>query len=284
MYARVAFQSVEVGEIADVTQQHHRHVNLAHFCSRRLALQRHRILLLYVDVGEYRHHSQHRYAAQLLQHPAPIFKQPQIASELIDYYAFHQGAILRREQHQRAVDAGENPAAVYVAHQDDVGPGMASHGDVHQVAVAQVYLRQAPGPLHNYRVEAPAKPVIGVKHRLPQLLATLLAEIVVGVAVADGFAIHHHLRGVVALGLEQQRIHVGVRFQSRGLCLHRLRPANLQPVRRGKRVERHVLRLERGGGVAVLFEYTAQGRGKHAFAHVAAGAGKHHWVESLLLG
>ena len=284
MHARVALQGVEVGEIADVTQQHHRHVHLAPFRGRRLALQRHRILLLYVDVGEYRHHSQHWYTAQLLQHPAPIFKQPQIASELIDYYAFHHGAILRREQHQRAVDAGENPAAVYVAHQYDVGPGMARHGDVHQVAVAQVYLRKAPGPLQNYWVETAAQPVVSGEHRLPQLLATLLAEVVVGVAVADGLAVQHHLRGVVTLGLEQQRIHVGVRFQSRGLRLHRLRPSNFQPIRRRKRVKRHVLRLERGGGVAVLFEYTAQGRGKHAFAHVAARAGKHHWVESLLLG
>ncbi len=57
----------------------------------------------------------------------------------------------------------------------------------------------------------------------------------------------HHLRGVVALRLEQQRVHVGVARNAGGLGLNGLGTAYLQAIGRGIGVECHVLCLEWGG-------------------------------------
>ena len=65
------------------------------------------------------------------------------------------------------------------------------------------------------------------------------------------------------------------------LGLHGLRTAYLESVRRYKRVERHVLRLERGGTVSVLPEYPAEACCKNALAYVAACTGEHHRAESF---
>ena len=63
--------------------------------------------------------------------------------------------------------------------------------------------------------------------------------------------------------------------------LERVRAAYLESFRCYKRVERHVLCLERGGTVSVLPEYPAEACCKNALAYVAACTGEHHRAESF---
>ena len=228
-----------------------------------------------------RHDAQHRNPAQLLEHLPALFEEPQVAPELIDQNPFHTVPLLGAQQHHRAIDAREDAAAVDVAHQDDVGAGVHRHRDIHQVGVAQVDLGQAACTLHYHRIVAGSQPVEGGVHGLAQLGPAFLAEVVVGVAVADGPAVEHHLGSVVALGLEQQRIHIGVAGDAGGFGLDGLRPPDLQPVLRSEGVQCHILGLERSRVVSVLAEDPAERRGDDALAHVAASSGEHHGMEAF---
>ena len=66
------------------------------------------------------------------------------------------------------------------------------------------------------------------------------------------------------------------RFGLYGLCT-----TNLQPVGCGVGVQRHILCLEWGRVVAVLFEDATEGCSNDAFANIATSTGKHDGVESL---
>ena len=62
----------------------------------------------------------------------------------------------------------------------------------------------------------------------------------------SGLPEHHHLAAPVAAGLEQHRVHPRVGLDARRRGLHGLGPADLGAVGGDERVQRHVLRLERG--------------------------------------
>jgi hypothetical protein len=57
---------------------------------------------------------------------------------------------------------------------------------------------------------------------------------------------------------------------ARSLSLDSLRAANLKTVGCGVRVERHILRLEWCGTIAVLFEDTTKSCSNNAFTYIAA--------------
>lgn len=59
------------------------------------------------------------------------------------------------------------------------------------------------------------------------------------------------------------------------LGLDDLRPPHLAAFRGGVGVEGHILRLERGGVIAVLLENTAEGGVDDAFSRIGAGPDKH---------
>ena len=158
---------------------------------------------------------------------------------------------------------------------------MHGHRHVDQVAVAEVDLGEAAGALHDDGVVSGSQPVVGGIDGFAKFGAAFLPEIVIGVAIADGPAVQHDLRGMVALGLEQQGIHIGMAGDAGGFGLDGLRPADFQPFGRSKRVQGHVLGLERRRIVPVLTEDAAEGRGEDAFAHVAAGSGKHDRMKSF---
>ena len=99
---------------------------------------------------------------------------------------------------------------------------------------------------------------------------------------ADGLAVQNDLRRVVALWLQEQRVHVRMTRNACCLGLNSLCTANLEAVGCGIGVERHVLRLEGGRLVAVLPENAAEGSSHHALAHIAARSGQHHRMQSLI--
>ena len=155
---------------------------------------------------------------------------------------------------------------------------MACHGHVYEVGVAQVNFRHASCSLHDDGVVELGESVEGGVYGCAQLCAALLAEVVVGGAVAYGAAVEHHLRGVFRVGFQQQGVHVGRARHAACLGLYSLRTSYLQSVWRGVRVECHVLRLEGCGAVSLLQEDAAEGCGEYALAHVAARADEHYGV------
>ena len=85
----------------------------------------------------------------------------------------------------------------------------------------------------------------------------------------------HHLRRVVALGFQQERVHVRLTRDACCFRLHCLCPSYLQSVGGGIGVQGHVLRLEGCGVVAILKEDTTKGSRDDTFAHVATRSNEH---------
>ena len=81
---RVALQHVEVGEVTDVAQQHHRHVHLPLGHLALLLLQADAVFLFDMDVMVIGYDTQHGDAANILQHLTPLGKQAHVAPELVD--------------------------------------------------------------------------------------------------------------------------------------------------------------------------------------------------------
>ncbi len=284
MDARVAFQCIEIGEIADVAQQYYGYVDLAPLRRGALGGQCNGVFFFDVDVVVVGDHTQHGNAAEVLEHLPSLFKEPQVAAEFVDEDAFDVCPLFGPQQHDGSVYAGEDAAAVDVANQKDVGARVHGHGHVDQVAVAQVDLGEAAGPFHHDGVMSGGQAVVRGVDGFAKFGPTFLAEVVVGIAVADGLSVEHDLGSVVALRLEQQGIHIGMAGHSGGFGLHGLGAADLQALGGGEGVQGHVLGLERSGVIAVLPEDAAERGGEDALADVAAGAGQHHGMESFLHG
>ena len=77
-----------------------------------------------------------------------------------------------------------------------------------------------------------------------------------------------HLRAAVGLRLQQHRVEVRPRRNAGRPRLHRLRPPDLAPVRAGRGVVRHVLRLERRHAHAPPPRRPAQTRDHHRLPRV----------------
>ena len=97
--------------------------------------------------------------------------------------------------------------------------------------------------------------------------------------VARRTTVQDDLRGAVARRLEQERIHVRMARHASRFGLHSLRTAQLKAIGSDKGVQRHVLRLEGRGMVAVLKEDATERGGDHALADVAARTREHDGAE-----
>ena len=284
--ARVALQRVEVGEVRDMAQQHHRHVHLALRPLAPFLLQTDGVFLVDIDVFIIRYHAQHGYATEVFQHAPSLVEEAQVATELIDNNTLDESAVFLALQHDAAIDRGKDAPSVDVAYQDDSSPRMARHRQVDEVGSAQVDFGDAARALHHDGVIPCCQAVEGAAYLLAEvegglrggtLQHTIPAPVVVGIAVADGATVEHHLRGMVGAGLEQQGVHVGMAGDACGLGLYGLGTSYLQSLGGGIGVERHVLCLEGGGMVAILPEDATQGCRQHALAHVAARSCQHDW-------
>ena len=84
---------------------------------------------------------------------------------------------------------------------------------------------------------------------------------------------------MVALGLQQQGIHVRMAGDACGFCLDGLGTTYLQTIRCGVGIEGHILSLKGSRVVAVLLEDTTEGRSHDAFADVAARSSEHDGMQ-----
>ena len=269
--------------------QHHSHVHLPLCPFALLLLKAHRVLILNVNIFKIRHYAQHRYTADALQHPSTLVEEAHVASELVDDDAFYEFPVLGCLQHNAAIDRGKDTATINVAHQNHIGMGMSGHRKIHQISISQIDFSNAAGALHHDGIVAGRKTIEGraylgteINRASSSTRTSAPPPIVIGIAVPYWPATEHHLRGVVALGLQQQRVHVRMTGNAGGLGLHSLSTTYLQPFRCGVGVQCHVLRLERCRRVAVLLEDAAQSCRDNALANIAASACQHHGVQSIL--
>ena len=152
-----------------MAQEHYCHIHLALLQSAVLPGQGYGVFFFNMDVIIIRYDAKHGHTAELFKHAAAVVEQAQVAAELIDDDALDQLAVLLGLQGYAAVDRGEDAAAVDVANKDDVGAGMARHGQVYQVVVTEIEFRNAACALHDDGVVAGVETV--------ESIADLAAEI-----------------------------------------------------------------------------------------------------------
>ena len=90
----------------------------------------------------------------------------------------------------------------------------------------------------------------------------------------------HHLRRMVALGFQQQWIHIRLTGDACSLRLHGLCSPDLKSIGCRIGVQCHILRLEGCRLITILTEDTTEGRSHHALADIAACTCKHQWMKS----
>ena len=194
----------------------------------------------------------------------PIDEQGRVAAELVDDEAADEALFVHGKQPERPEELGEDAAAVDVADEEDGGIQVAGNGHVDDVGRLQVQLGRAAGALDDQEVEPDAEAVERLDDRRPE--GPLALVVLAGRHRPPGVAMNNHLRAVVGLGLEEDRVHVDVGLDPRGERLERLSPADLAAVGADGGVVRHVLRLERRDADAPAGEDPAEGRHQQALA------------------
>ena len=172
--------------------------------------------------------------------------------------------------HHRRDDA----AAVDVPDQADrhLRPACKSH--VGDIPGAQIDLCRAAGALHDHQIELVDQPREALHDRVHQAGAP--RPVVRRVQHPHRPPVHDHLRAPVGLRLQQHRIEVRPRRQAGRARLHRLRPPDLAPVRAGRGVVRHVLRLEGRHAHAPPLRRPAQPGDHHRLPRVRRRPLDHH--------
>ena len=208
----------------------------------------------------------HGTAGELAEHGQAAVQQLGGAAELVDHEAGDERLVFRREQGQRAVHGGEHPAAVDVAGHDDRQAGRAGQAHVGHVGIAQVDLGRAARALADDHVVGVPQPGQAVERDLaqPRRVGAVADRVGFGLGAAE----HDDLAAPVTARLEQHRVHIGDRLDSRRGRLHRLGPADLGPVQGHERVQRHVLRLERRHLHALPGQPPAQPGDQHALTRI----------------
>ena len=97
--------------------------------------------------------------------------------------------------------------------------------------------------------------------------------------VAHRFAIQYHLGSMIALRLQQQRVHIRMTGDACSLSLNSLSPSDLQSLWCRIAVQRHILRLKGSWLVAILLEDTTEGCSNNALADIAACSCKHNGMK-----
>ena len=167
----------------------------------------------------------------------------------------------------------EGAAPIDVRDQVAGGACVSRDGEVHYISRHQIRFSRAARALQHDPLEVPEQGVERTRDGRPEPIPTLeprhRAQSRI-VAAQD-----HDLAARVRFGLEQDRIHPGLRRHAGGEGLKVLGAANLRSVRAHARVVRHVLRLERRHSLPPPREPAAQRRGEERFPGIATAA-EHH--------
>ncbi len=269
-HARLGRQRVGVGEVADPGQPDHRHPE--HVAGRaqgrliRPGPEAERVLRVQPQPGRPRQHAEHRPAGEVAQPVQARLQQSGVAAELVHHEPGDQRLVLGAEQGEGAVQGGQRAAPVDVGDHDHRQARRPGQAHVRDVVRAQVDLGRAARTLADDRVEPVRQPGQAGQHGARQ--ARLEFGVGHGIRLGDRFPEHHDLAGAVAAGLEQHRVQCRLGLDARRGGLHRLGPADLRAIPGDHRVQRHVLRLERGHLDAAPGQPAADPRGDRALARL----------------
>ena len=86
---------------------------------------------------------------------------------------------------------------------------------------------------------------------------------------------------MVALGLQQQGVHIRMTGNACRLCLNSLSTSDLESFRSGIAIQRHILSLEGCRLIAVLLEDPTEGCSYDTFADIAACTSEHDGMQTL---
>jgi hypothetical protein len=183
-------------------------------------------------------------------------------------------ALLLIQQLAGSQQGSKDAAAVDVAHQQTPRIGQLRHAHIHDVALFQIDLGRRTGALEHDDIVLRGQDAITLFHDRQQLgHANFL--IVARIELAPHLPAHHNLRRGVAAGLDENRVHMHGRRNSAGFGLQRLRASNLVAVGRGRRIQRHILRLERRHAITCSRKDAAQG-GRHQRLSYMGARAQHH--------
>ena len=209
--------------VADARQHRHHDVEVA-----ALLLALHRVFGVQHQAVQHGQHRQHRLAGFGFQPVQPVLQQADVAAELVDHKAHHAGAFAVAQAVQRAHQVGKHAALVDVGHQDHRAVHRFGKAHIGDVAVAQVDLGRAAGAFHHHHVVLRLQPPVGLQHggHGGGFVLVVIARVHVGAHLA----VDDDLGAGVAAGLEQHRVHVGMRRYAGGDGLQRLGAADLAAV------------------------------------------------------
>ncbi len=264
-------QRIEVGMVADPRQHRHHHLQdlggfagLAHIDG---------IFGLQVQIHQVRQHAQYRLAGALLQPVQPRLQQRDIAAKTVDDEALHARLLAFREQRQGPDQVCEHATLVDISDQDHRAVHRLGEAHVGDITGAQIDLRRRACALDHHHAIRSGQPPVRVEHGLQR--DAFVVVVGSGIHAGHRAAMDDHLGPDVAVGLQEHRVHVGVRRKVGGLRLYRLGTADFAAVGGHRAVERHVLRLERRHRDTLARQPAAQRGHQRALASVGRGA-LHH--------
>ena len=91
-----------------------------------------------MDILEVGNDTQHRYATERLKHLAPLIKQAQVTTELIDEDALDQLTVCWFLQGDAPINGGEDAPTVDVGHEDHISTSMTRHRQIHEVRITEI--------------------------------------------------------------------------------------------------------------------------------------------------
>ena len=138
MYTRVSLEGVEVGIVGEMFEHDNRHVHLTLLQLPRLTRQSHTVFLLDMDILEVGNDAQHWYTTERLKHLAPLIKQTQVTTKLIDDDALDQLTVCRFLQGNAPIDGGEDTPTIDVGHEDHICTSMTRHRQIHEVRITEI--------------------------------------------------------------------------------------------------------------------------------------------------
>ena len=231
-------QGIEVGMVAHPRQHRHHHLQdlgglagLAHIDG---------IFGLQVQIHQVRQHAQYRLAGALLQPVQPRLQQRDIAAKPVDDEALHARLLAFREQRQGPDQVCEHPTLVDISDQDHRAVHRLGEAHVGDITGAQIDFRRRACALDHHHAIRRRKPPVRVEHGLQR--DAFVVVVGSGIHAGHRAAMDDHLGPDVAVGLQEHRVHVGVRRKVGGLRLYRLGTADFAAVGGHRAVERHVLR------------------------------------------
>ena len=265
-----------------MSQQHHSNIHLTLSQLTTFLLQCYTIFLIDIDIFIIRYHAQDWHTTNIFEHLASLVEKTHIATKLIDNDAFDELSVLGALQHDATIDGSKHAPSVDIAHQNDICLCMSRHRHIHQIAIFQIDFCDTASTLHHNGIIAFGQTIESIADLLAEVdFRCTTTPVIVGIFVADGLAIQNDLGSMVALGLQQQGVHVRMTRNARSLSLNSLSASYLESFWCSIRVQCHILSLERCRLITILTEYPTESCCNDTLTDIAACTCEHNRMQLL---